>query len=112
MIFTKQLREGVRRGRIACSVRFWTHPHVKVGGRYRMDEGEIEVDSIQEITLADITPELARRSGFKDVTDLLGVAKHGVGEHIYLIKFRYSASFLPRQQARRGRRSAPTESEL
>jgi hypothetical protein len=99
MIFTKSLREGVRRGRITCSVRFWTHPHVKVGGRYRMDEGEIEVDSIREITLKEITPDLARRSGFKDVADLLSVAKHGVGEHIYLIKFRYSASFLPRQQA-------------
>jgi hypothetical protein len=61
-----------------------------------MDEGEIEVDSIQEITRADITPDLARRSGFKDVTDLLSVAKHGEGEHIYLIEFRYSASFLPR----------------
>ena len=37
MIFTKRLREGVRRGRITCSVRIWTHPHVKVGGRYPMD---------------------------------------------------------------------------
>jgi hypothetical protein len=101
VIFTKQLREGVRRGRITCSVRFWTHPHVKVGGRYRMDEGEIEVDSIRQITSKDITPDLARRSGFKDVPDLLSVAKHGVGEQIYLITFRYSASFLPRQQAPR-----------
>lgn len=65
MIFTKQLRAGVRRGRITCSVRFWTSPHVKVGGRYRMDEGKIEVDSIREITLLEITPDLARRSGFK-----------------------------------------------
>ena len=103
MIFTKQLREGVRRGRITCSVRFWTHPHVKVGGRYRMDEGEIEVDSIREITLKEISPDLARRSGFKDVADLLSVAKHGAGEHIYLIKFRYSASFLPRQSLPLGR---------
>jgi hypothetical protein len=100
MVFTKSLRDGVRRGRITCSVRFWTHPHVKVGGRYRMDEGEIEVDSIREITLAEITPDLARRSGFKDVADLLAIAKHGRGEHIYLIRFRYSASFLPRQAAR------------
>src|SRR5260221_12880747 len=104
MVFTKSLREGVRRGRITCSVRFWTHPHVKVGGRYRMDEGEIEVDSIREITLAEITPDLARRSGFKDVADLLGIAKHGRGEHIYLIRFRYSASFLPRQHAARPQR--------
>jgi hypothetical protein len=46
MIFTKRLREGVREGRITCSVRIWTRPHVIVGNRYRMDEGEIEIDSI------------------------------------------------------------------
>jgi hypothetical protein len=109
VVFTKQLREGVRRGRITCSVRFWTHAHVKVGGRYRMDEGEIEVDSMREITLKEITPDLARRSGFKDVADLLTVARHGRGEHIYLIQFRYAASFLPRQQASRRRRRAATE---
>ena len=96
MVFTKRLREGVRRGAITCSVRIWTRPHVKVGGRYRMDEGEIEVDSIREISLAEITPHLARRSGFKDVAELLEIAKHGSGDNIYLIQFHYSPSFLPR----------------
>ena len=38
MVFTKRLREGVRRGRIRCSFRIWTHPHVKIGGRYPMDD--------------------------------------------------------------------------
>jgi hypothetical protein len=61
-----------------------------------MDEGEIEVDSIRAISSADITPELARRSGFKDVVELLKTAKHGSGENVYLIRFRYSPSFLPR----------------
>ena len=41
MVFTKRLREGIRRGRIRCSVRIWTRPHVKVGGCYAMDEGQI-----------------------------------------------------------------------
>ena len=104
MVFTRRLREGVRRGAITCTVRIWTSPRVKVGGRYRMDEGEIEVDSIREITLADITPDLARRSGFKDVADLLAIAKHGRGDNIYLIRFRYSPSFLPRVLNRPARR--------
>ena len=61
-----------------------------------MDEGEIEVDSIRAISLAEITPGLARRSGFKDVDELLKIAKHGSGDNIYLIRFHYSPSFLPR----------------
>lgn len=89
MVFTKRLREGVRRGEITCSVRIWTRPHVKVGARYRMDEGAIEVDSIKPIGFPDITPELARESGFLGVIDLLKVAKHGKGENIYLVRFHY-----------------------
>lgn len=89
MVFTKRLREGVRRGEITCSVRIWMRPQVKIGHRYRMEEGEIEIDSITPIGFPDITPQLARESGFLGVIDLLKVAKHGKGENIYLIRFHY-----------------------
>src|SRR5579884_828803 len=92
MTFTKRLREGVRRGEITCSVRIWTRPHVRVGGRYAMEGGQIEVDSIEPIGLPDITPELARESGFLGVVDLLKVANHGKGSNIYLIRFHYVAA--------------------
>ena len=64
-------------------------PHVTVGNRYRMDEGEIEVDSVLPISFADVSPELARESGFKGLVDLLNVAKHGRGENVYLVRFHY-----------------------
>jgi hypothetical protein len=89
MTFAKQLREGVRRGEITCSVRFWHSARVKVGNRYSMDDGEIEVDSIELIGFPDITPQLARASGFLGVLDMLKVAKHGSGEKIYLVRFHY-----------------------
>jgi hypothetical protein len=91
MTFTKRLRERIRSGEITCSVRIWLRPHVKVGGRYPMDTGEIVVDSIEPIGFADITPELARESGFLGVLDLLKVAKHGRGEKIYLVRFHFVA---------------------
>ena len=37
MVFAKRLREGIRRGRIRCTVRIWKYLHVTVGGRYPMD---------------------------------------------------------------------------
>src|ERR1700693_4078781 len=89
MTFTKRLREGIRRGEITCSVRIWMRPRVRVGARYRREEGEIEVDSIETIGFPDITPELARESGFLGLIDLLKVAKHGKGENIYLVRFHY-----------------------
>lgn len=89
MVFTKRLREGVRRGFITCSVRIWKRPQVKVGGHYRMDEGEIVIDSIESITLNDVTHDLAIESGFESRADLLKVARHGSGENVYLIRFHY-----------------------
>nr|MEA2797897.1 hypothetical protein [Phenylobacterium sp.] len=89
MTFTKRLREPIMRGEITCSVRIWRNARVKPGGRYRLGEGAIEVTSIREISMADITPDLARRSGFLGVVDLLKVAKHGPGERVYLVEFEY-----------------------
>jgi hypothetical protein len=89
VVFTKRLREGIRRGRIRCSVRIWRRLHVKAGGRYRMDEGQIVVDSIVPIGIADITRDLALESGFTSVKDLLQTAKHGSGDNVYLIRFHY-----------------------
>src|SRR5579863_5590971 len=99
MVFTKRLRDRVRRGDITSSVRIWMHPHVKVGGRYPMEEGQIEIDSIREIEYHDITPELARESGFPDVPELLAVAKHGRGQKVYVVRFHYIA---PRKRSARG----------
>jgi len=91
MVFTKRLREGVRRGRIRCSIRIWKGLHVKVGGRYPVDDGHIVVDSVASITMADITDDLARESGFDSAADLLETARHGGGSNIYLIRFHYLA---------------------
>ena len=104
MMFTKRLRDGVRAGRITTSIRIWQRPHVTVGKRYRMEEGEIEVDSIVPIALRDVTSQVARESGFKGVVDLLKVAKHGPGENVYLVRFHYvpPAPPRPRRTARKG----------
>jgi hypothetical protein len=89
MLFTKRLREGIRRGRIRSSLRIWTRPHVKLGGRYPMDGGHIVVDSIEAIEEEDITYDIARESGFQSVDDLLATARHGKGRNVYLIRFHY-----------------------
>lgn len=89
MVFSKRLRDRVCSGETTCSVRIWVRQHVSVGRRYRVGPGEIEIDLIELIGLPDITPELARASGFLGVLDLLKTAKHGKGDRIYLVRFHY-----------------------
>jgi len=66
-----------------------------------MEEGEIEIDAIEPIGFPDITPALARESGFLGLIDLLKVAKHGKGQNIYLVRFHYIA---PRTKAKAPRK--------
>ena len=89
MQFARHIRDKVIDGSVTCSVRIWQSARVKVGGRYRVGPGAIVVTSVKEIGLGDITPALARRSGFAGVVDLLKTAKHGAGETVYLVEFVY-----------------------
>ena len=91
MQFTKRLREPIRDGEITKTVRIWKSPRVKVGNAYALPPGRAIVESIQEIELANINQTLARETGFSSVAELLKLAQHGSGTHIYLIEFRYEA---------------------
>jgi len=59
MIFAKPLRERVRSGEITTSIRIWHSPRVRVGGRYPILDGHIEVTRLQEIDLDDVTEAVA-----------------------------------------------------
>jgi hypothetical protein len=64
---------------------------VKEGGRYKLDDGHIVVDRILPIGFEDITPDLARATGFAGTVDLLKTAKHGAGEQVFLVDFHFIA---------------------
>jgi len=100
--FIRALRDRIRRGEITTTVRLWQRPHVKVGGRYALPPGEIVVTNIFEVSLADVSPEIARQSGFAGVVDLLKVAKHGPGRRVFLIEFRYVEARPPRGRPKHG----------
>lgn len=89
MQFAKVLRDRVLSGEITSSVRIWTRPHVKAGGRYQLSPGVIFAETVQEITEGEITLEMAQESGFDSIEDLLQSGKHGRGERVFLVRFRF-----------------------
>jgi hypothetical protein len=62
---------------------------VRIGGKYPLHPGHIVVTSLLEMPLSDVTPALARRSGFVGLVDLLKIARHGPGRRVFLVEFRY-----------------------
>jgi len=87
--FVRALRDRVRSGEVTTSVRLWQRPKVRIGGRYSLPPGDIVVTKLSEMSLADVTPEMARRSGFSGIVDLLKVAKHGAGRRVFFVEFRF-----------------------
>ncbi len=76
MQFSRELRDDVLAGDITLSVRLWTRPRVKRGGRYRVGPGEIEVDAIELVPFAMITAEDVQRAGELDRESLRQRAAH------------------------------------
>lgn len=76
MEFSRELRNDVLAGEITVSVRLWTRPRVKQGGRYRVGPGEIEIDAIELVPFAAITARDVRRAGEPDRETLRERAAH------------------------------------
>jgi hypothetical protein len=74
--FSPELRDGVAAGRVTVSIRLWSRPQVKVGGRYAMGAAYIEVDEIVLVPFSSVTAADVRRSGEKDRESLRSRAAH------------------------------------
>jgi hypothetical protein len=89
--FSRELRNDVLAGDITVTVRLWTRPQVKQGGRYRVGLGQIEVDSIELVPFAAISDEDVRRAGEPDRETLRNRAAHAGPIHeetlVYRIEF-------------------------
>jgi hypothetical protein len=76
MEFSRDLREAVMSGDITVSFRLWRRPRVRQGGRYPVGPAQIEVDSVELMPFAAITPGDIRRSGERDRESLRQRAAH------------------------------------
>ena len=66
MQFSRELRSDVLAGDITLTVRLWKRPKVRPGGRYPVDLGEIEVDSVELVPFAAFTASDVHRAGESD----------------------------------------------
>lgn len=72
MLFKRHALDGLADGTITVAFRRWTRPRVRAGSQLRTAVGVLAVDAVDEMDLADITGDDARRAGFASLPDLLG----------------------------------------
>jgi hypothetical protein len=97
--FSRELRDHVIAGEITVSFRLWRRPKVRVGGRYPVGPAHIEVDSVELMPFAAITPADVRRSGEPDREALRRRAAHAgpIGDDtlLYRVEFHLTAQDPP-----------------
>jgi hypothetical protein len=64
--FSPELRTPVLSGEVTLSFRLWSRPKVRVGGRYRVGPGEIEIDDIELVPFSTVSARDVRRCGEAD----------------------------------------------
>jgi len=75
-MFSKELREAVANGDITVSIRLWSRPQVKTGGRYATAGVVIEIDSMEMLPFSAVTAEDVRDAGERDRESLRQRAAH------------------------------------
>lgn len=93
MEFSRELRADVLSpsGDITVTFRLWRTPKVRVGRRYRVGSGQIEIDSIELMPFAAVDDEDLPRCGEADREALRRRAAHAGPIHddtlLYRIEF-------------------------
>ena len=75
-MFSKELRDAVANGDITVSIRLWSRPQVKTGGRYATAGVVIEIDSMEMLPFSAVTAEDVRDAGERDRESLRQRAAH------------------------------------
>ena len=91
MMFSRDLRDAVARGEITVSIRLWSRPQVKEGGRYPTAGVVIEIDSLEVLPFSAVTDDDVAASGEVDREALRVRAAHAgpIGEDtlVYRLEF-------------------------
>ena len=75
-MFSRDLRDAVARGEVTVSIRLWSRPQVKVGGRYPVAGVIIEIDSLELLPFSAVTEDDVIASGEVDREALRDRAAH------------------------------------
>jgi hypothetical protein len=86
MVFKQAFLDGIQAGTITVAFRRWRRPTVKAGGTLLTAAGQLSIDDVRPVTLADVTAADARRAGWDSLEALRKDLQRGDGGQIYRIE--------------------------
>jgi hypothetical protein len=97
LLFKKTFYDAIAGGTKTTTLRYWRHRRVKPGSVHSVRGlGRIRVESVEQVSPADLTKEHARADGFATLADLLAALEQmyggdpqAEGRRLYLVRFEY-----------------------
>jgi hypothetical protein len=83
---------AIRRGQVDLAFRRWDRPRLRVGTRMRTGIGLVEVTSVDEVAIGDITDREAVRAGAADRSALLGLLANRPERPVYRVGLRFAGA--------------------
>ena len=119
MQFRVRDQERIASGELTLSFRRWRSPQARVGGRYRVGDGVVEVDEVRRIASSEITPQDARAAGHESAAEVLAAIererRRGADPDapLYRVAFHYAGAYSdPRKRLAAGDALASDELEM
>lgn len=79
MLFKQAFLEGIQAGKVTLAFRRWQRPTVKAGGTLLTAVGQLSIDDVRPVALAEITAADARRAGWDSLEALRKELRRGDG---------------------------------
>jgi len=108
MLIKQSVLRGIVDGSITIQFRCWKHPTVRSGGTLLTSVGQLEVESVDPVSLDAITDAEARAAGYASVSSLRSALRPRGSGQVYRIRISYNGPD-PRVELRA---RVPAEDEL
>ena len=82
--------EAIRAGQVDLAFRRWDRPRLRAGTRIRTTIGLVEATSVDEVAVAAITEDEARRAGARSREELLGGLARSAERPVFRIGLRFA----------------------
>ncbi|HET6664115.1 MAG TPA: hypothetical protein VFG94_07645 [Acidimicrobiales bacterium] len=92
MLFPQRFWAGLADGSVELAFRRWRRAGVKAGGTQLTPAGVLAIDAVDVVDVGDITPDDARRAGYRDRAELLAELDRHPGGTLYRLAFHYAGA--------------------
>ena len=90
MLLKQETLRGIAEGRVTVAFRRWKRPTVRAGGTLLTSVGQLAINAVETVHLADLTESDAAAAGFADLDELVAALSKKKEGGVYRVEVRFA----------------------